>query len=113
MAPRFLLPAEFESFRLKFPELAKINDLEHRVAVLQDKDEIVAYAILQMIPHVGAIFTVANRRNQGLMSRLLQFISRRANPVGFFMFPSNDVAKKTCMSAGLTRKDWEVWKKEF
>lgn len=78
--------------------------------------EIIGCIGLEIINHVGAVFVEESFRNQGIATDLYKFLELNLPHVkgtGYYTFPSTDISKKIALKLGLTKLDWEVWRREY
>lgn len=105
-----------KSFYKKVPGRNPTKEL-FTAAIAQLSDEtIVGYCGFELVPHCGPIEIIESYRGQGLGIKLYEAIEAELDKkpgTGYYTFPSNDAAKALVRKLGLTKMDWEVWKREY
>ena len=85
------------------------------VAQLSD-DTIVGFCGFELVPHCGPIEIIPEYQHRGIGVELYKTIEEQLDKTpgtGYYTFPSNDAAKALVRKLGLTKMDWEVWKREY
>lgn len=120
-SPRLRLLTREELHRLKkfykkAPGRNPVKEL-FSAAVAELSDEtIVGYCGFELVPHCGPIEILPEYQHKGLGVKLYETIEAELDKkpgTGYYTFPSNDAAKALMKKMGLTKLDWEVWKREY
>ena len=110
-------PSECEEIiKIYHKEGGCLNDTTMAIAVGRYNGEIVALQGLDFIPHGGPLWIHPDFRGQGIyrpLNAMFETLFNKIRGSGYFMFPSNNKSKSICKKLGLTKMDWEVWKREF
>lgn len=117
---RLLAKDELQKLRSFYKSVGSTIDPRQQLltaAVAQLPDEtIVGFCGFELIPHVGPVQIIEPFRGQGLAVQLYELIEAQLDKkphTGYYTFPSNDASKRVASKLGLTKLDWEIWKREY
>ena len=98
------LPSDYDNFP------------ETEIAVLEIGDEIISFAQVSYILHVGPIYTKPEFRRRGFLTKVINFLESHLKQNcagGYYMFPSNEESISLVKKLGLCPFKLPVWERRF